>query len=351
MSAVRTSALRIVLLVATGLALAPRGTFAQQMDPNMQMPMSTPMPAGKPTPPPGRSKKPTRRAATPSTAASRRETSAHAKSVVPAAEPAMDGMDMEAMPGMAPMDHTTMDHDVSGTGGPRTPIPVLTDVDRAAAMPPAHDHPVHDSSVQRYTLLDRLETSNGGDSVQWNARAWIGGDLNRLWLRSEGSRVDGRTESADLEVLAGHSVATWWDVVAGIRHDIRPGGAQDFAAIGVQGVAPYKIAVDATAYLGQGGQTAARLDLEYESLLTNRLILQPHLEVNLFGQDDPDRGIGSGVSTAEAGLRLRYEVTRRFAPYIGVVHERAFGSTARFRRDNGDDSRDTRIVAGVRFWF
>jgi copper resistance protein B len=250
------------------------------------------------------------------------------------------------------MDHSTMDHGAAyGAAAPRTPIPVLTDADRAAAAPPAHDHPVHDSGIQSFTLFDRLETSNAGDSLAWNGRAWIGGDINRLWLRSEGSRVDGRTESADLEVLAGHSVAPWWDVVVGIRHDFRPGSAQDFAAVGVQGLAPYKIAIDATAYVGQGGQTAARLEAEYEGLLTNRLILQPQVELNLYGQDDPGRGIGSGLSTVDAGLRLRYEITRRFAPYIGVVHERAFGATARLRHDNGGDSRDTRIVAGVRFWF
>ena len=275
---------------------------------------------------------------------------------MPMDDASMDGMDMHAMPDMAPMDHSTMDHSTTGQdayapGFPHTPIPIPTDADRAAAKPPAHDHPVHDSGIQSITLFDRLETSNASDSLAWNGRAWIGGDINRLWLRSEGARVDGRTESADLEVLAGHSVAPWWDVLAGIRHDFGPGGAQDFAAVGIQGVAPYKIAVDATAYVGQGGQTAARVDVEYETLLTNRLILQPQVELNLYGRDDPGRGIGSGLSTVDAGLRLRYEITRRFAPYIGVVHERAFGATAQLLRDKGQDSRDTRIVAGVRWWF
>lgn len=340
----------IILLVAIGLMPTPREAFAQQMDPNM--PMS--MPVKKSTPTPSRVRKPAMRAANPGTKSaspSPHDATPHGQHVMPPGSPPMEGMDMDAMPDMAPMDHTTMDHGVDAATEPRTPIPVLTDADRMAAKPPAHDHPVHDSSLQHVTLFDRLETSNAGNGIAWNARAWFGGDMNRLWLRSEGSRVDGHTESADLEVLAGHSVAPWWDVVAGIRHDFDPGRAQDFAAIGVQGVAPYKIEVDATAYVGQGGQTAARVDAEYESLLTNRLILQPHVEVNLYGQDDPDRGIGSGLSTVDAGLRLRYEITRRFAPYIGIVHERAFGATARFRRDNGNDSRDTRIVAGVRFWF
>lgn len=358
MSVAKSIGPRIALLVLAGFAVTPRGVCAQQMDPNMQMPMSMPMPVAKPKPAPTRAKKPVRPATreTTSTPASSDDAGPHAKHhVMPADDPMMDGMSMDAMPDMAPMDDATMDHSttrrvVYGPNSPRTPIPVLTEADRAAATPPAHDHPAHDNGIQSFTLFDRLETSNAGDSA-WHGRAWIGGDINRLWLRSEGSRVDGRLESADLEVLAGHSVAPWWDVVAGIRHDFHPGPAQDFAAIGMQGVAPYKIAVDATAYLGQGGQTAARLDLEYDSLLTNRLILQPHLEVNLYGQDDPERGIGSGLSTIDAGLRLRYEITRRFAPYVGIVHERAFGRTARLRLDAGDDSRDTRIVAGVRFWF
>jgi len=342
MSAVQTSNVRIAVLVAIGLVLTSRAASAQQMDPNMQMPMSMPKPAKKAAQKPTRAKKPV--------------AAKHDQPAVPMDDSTMGGMDMDAMPDMAPMDHSTMghpsmNHGVDGAAVPRTPIPSLTDADRAAAQPPAHDHPVHDNGIQSYTLFDRLETSKGGNGIQWNGRAWIGSDMNRLWLRTEGSRNDGRTDSADLEVLAGHSVAPWWDVVAGIRHDFRPGDAQDFAAIGIQGLAPYKIALDATAYVGQGGQTAARVDLEYEGLLTNRLILQPHVELNLYGQDDPGRGIGSGLSTVDAGLRLRYEITRRFAPYIGVVHERAFGGTARLRQDKGEDSRDTRFVAGVRLWF
>jgi copper resistance protein B len=233
---------------------------------------------------------------------------------------------------------------------PVTPIPVLTDADRAAAMPPMGGHAAHDNSIQHRTLFDRLETANA-DSVEWDATTWIGTDLKRLWLRTEGIRVGGRTQVADLELLYGHSVATWWDVVAGVRHDFKPGASQDFVALGVMGTAPYKIETRATVYIGQGGQTAARLEAEYETLLTNRLVLQPRIEINLFGQDDPRRGIGSGLSTAEAGLRLRYEVTRRFAPYIGVTRERAFGSTAAFRGVSGQDSNDTRFVAGVRLWF
>lgn len=253
-----------------------------------------------------------------------------------------------------PMDHAAMGHDMPHPADqPVTPIPVLTDADRAAAVPPSHGHPAHDNSLQSFVLFNRLEgfDADEGTGFEWEGQAWIGTDLNKLWLRSEGERAGGHTEAADLEVLYGRAFARWWDVVAGVRHDFKPGASQDFAAIGIMGVAPYKFEVEATAYVGQSGQTAARLEAEYETLLTNRLILQPLVELNFYGQNDEQRGIGSGLSTAEAGLRLRYEITRQFAPYVGVVREWSFGRTADFRRDEGEEINDTRFVAGVRIWF
>ena len=251
-----------------------------------------------------------------------------------------------------PMDDAATAHS-RGNELPRTPIPPVTEADRAAAVPPPSDHPVHDNPIASYTVFNRLEGWNAspGAGLHWEQSTWIGTDLNRAWLRSEGEQRDGKLESADVEVLYGHSVSAWWDVVGGVRHDFKPGAPQDFAALGVMGLAPYKFEVAATAYVGQAGQTAARLEAEYETLFTNRLILQPLLEVNLYGRDDARRGVGSGLSTVELGLRLRYEITRRFAPYIGVVHERAFGNTAGFRRAEGEAPRDTRLVAGIRFWF
>lgn len=251
------------------------------------------------------------------------------------------------------MDHAAMGHAMAAPDVPRTPVPAVTDADRAAAFAYAGNHAVHDNTIQQYFLLDRLEgfDTDEGSGLAWEAQSWIGTDLNKVWLRSEGERVGGHTEGADLEVLYGRAFARWWDFVAGVRHDFKPGDSQDFLAVGVMGLAPYKFEVGATAYLGERGQTAARFEVEYETLLTNRLILQPLVEFNLHGKDDPSRGIGSGLSTAEAGLRLRYEIRREFAPYIGIVHERAFGRTADFRRDEGEDASDTRLVAGVRIWF
>jgi copper resistance protein B len=254
---------------------------------------------------------------------------------------------------MQGMDHAAMGHATPAPTQPREPIPPLTDADRQAAFPDVAGHAVHDRAVNSYFLFNRLEAwdAEPGTAYAWEGQGWIGGDINRLWLRSEGERVDGETEAADLEVLYGRGIARWWDLVAGVRHDFKPGESQSFAAIGVVGLAPQKFEVEATAYLGERGQTAARFEAEYELLLTNRLILQPLVEVNVFGKNDPARGIGSGLSSVEVGLRLRYEFTRKFAPYIGVVRERAFGNTADLRRDEGEDIDDTRVVFGLRTWF
>lgn len=236
---------------------------------------------------------------------------------------------------------------------PRTPIPPVTDADRAAAFPTLHQHMEHASDFNWYVNFNRLEAwdADEGRGEAWEATAWFGSDLNRLWLRSEGERTDGRTEAADIEVLYGRSVSAWWDVVGGVRQETRPGPSRSWAALGVQGLAPYKFEVQATAYVGDGGRVEANVEAEYELLLTNRLILQPLLELDFAAKNDEPRGVGSGLSKAEAGLRLRYEFTRRFAPYIGVVHERAFGRTADLREADGEHVNDTRFVAGVRLWF
>lgn len=223
----------------------------------------------------------------------------------------------------------------------------------AYAQHHGHAEAAHDNSVQTYVLFNRLEAfdADHGAGQEWEAQAWIGTDTDKLWLRTEGERVDGRTQAAGVEALYGRPVARWWDLVAGVRHDFNPGASQDWAALGLVGVAPYKVEVEATAYLGAAGRTAARIEVEYDMLFTNRLILQPLVEANLYGKDDPQRGIGAGLATIEAGLRLRYEVHRQFAPYVGLVYERAYGDTADHRRAAGEGAGDTRVVAGVRVWF
>jgi copper resistance protein B len=274
---------------------------------------------------------------------------------VPAAKEQGAGVDHSQMD-HSRMDHSGMDHSAMAHDRPPPtglPLPPLTDADRAAAFPDVHPHTTHDQRVVSFVQFNRLEARDvhNGSGQAWEGHAWVGTDHHKLWLRSEGEREGGHTESADLEVLYGRPIAPWWDLVAGVRHDFQPGGSQTFAAIGVMGLAPYKFEVEATAYVGESGQTAARVEAEYETLLTNRLILQSLVEATAYGRDDARRGIGSGLGTVEAGLRLRYEITRKFAPYVGIAWERAYGATADLRREEGERIDDTHLVAGIRFWF
>ncbi len=256
------------------------------------------------------------------------------------------------------MDHSTMDHSAMGhempmtaPSEPREPIPVPTDADRAAAFPHIdHGAMQHAPEINSLLLIDRLEhwDDRNGNGQAWEATGWIGGNINRLWLRSDGERSGSRTESSSLEALYGRSVSPWWDVLVGVRQDFSPADSRTWAAIGIQGLAPYKFESSATLYLGSGGQVLAKAEVEYEVLLTNRLILQPVVEATLAAKDEPEYGIGRGLNKVETGLRLRYEFSRRFAPYIGISHERSFGDAADAA---GDHARDTRWVAGVRMWF
>lgn len=242
--------------------------------------------------------------------------------------------------------------------GAYTPPP-LTAEDRAAAFPDVGDMDVREmmtaNPLLTFVLFDQLEAQDaeGGDMLSWDVTGWSGRapSLNRLWFRSEGERESGRTDRAELELLWGHSFARWWDFVAGVRQDFRPSPDQSWAAFGIQGLAPYRFELGATGYIGEAGQAAARLEAEYELLITNRLILQPRIELDWFRDDDPRRGIGSGLAEGEVGLRLRYEFRREVAPYIGLVRARKFGDTADLARAAGADPKDTRLVAGIRLWF
>ncbi|MFJ3375560.1 copper resistance protein B [Pseudomonas sp. NPDC086112] len=268
----------------------------------------------------------------------------------------MQGMDHSQMPGMDHSQMQSMDNGQMQPAAPtqsRTPIPALTDADRAAVYVSPAGHAVHDSSLNYYLLADKLEwqDADDGSALAWDLSGWVGGDIDRLWLRSEGERVNGKTEDAEVQALWGHAISPWWDVVTGVRQDFKPGAPQTWAALGVQGMALYNFEAEATAFIGEGGQTAARLEGDYDILLTNRLILQPTAELNVYGKNDPQRGIGSGLSNTEAGLRLRYEIRREFAPYIGVTWNRTYGKTADYAKDEGEDRSEARLVVGVRLWF
>lgn len=263
----------------------------------------------------------------------------------------MQGMDHSQMQGMDSMQG--MESMESAPTTSRTPIPQLTAADRAAVYEDHGGHEMHDSAIRSFFLIDQLEwqDADDGSALSWDASGWIGGDVDRLWLRSEGERLNGKTEAAELQALWGHAISPWWDVVAGVRQDFKPGDPQTWAAFGVQGMALYNFEAEATGFIGENGQSTARLEGDYDILLTNRLILQPTAEVNFYGKNDPARGVGSGLSDTELGVRLRYEIRREFAPYIGVTWNRVYGNTADYAREEGEDRSEARLVLGLRMWF
>ena len=241
-----------------------------------------------------------------------------------------------------------------GEGGqPREPLPPITDADRTAAFPPGLEgHATHDRRLTTFVVFDQLEWQGGErGGLSIDAKTWIGGDINRFWFRAEGESSDGRPENAQVHALYGRSISRWWDLVAGVRQDFRPGPGQAWAAVGIQGLAPQWFEVEVTAYVGRAGRTHARVEVEYELLLTNRLVLQPLLEAELYGKRDPVRRIGAGLSSVDAGLRLRYEIRREFAPYVGIVWHRAMFGSADFVRADGEQVGSARVAVGVRTWF
>lgn len=233
-------------------------------------------------------------------------------------------------------------------------IPRLTDADREAAFPPGlDDHAMGDEGLFSFVLFDRLEAAagDGARGAHVEAKGWVGGDRDRLWFRAGGDAYRGERGELTGEAMYGHMFSRWWDVVAGVRQDVGGGPARTWAAFGIQGLAPYWFEVQLTGYVGPSGRTAARAEVEYELLFTNRLILQPRIEVELSGKDDPERAIGAGLSTTDIGLRLRYEIRREVAPYLGVVWQRKYFGTAAFAQAAGEHAGRTQAVAGVRLWF
>lgn len=202
-------------------------------------------------------------------------------------------------------------------------------------------------------LVDRLESVRTRDnsSTTYELQGSYGGDYNRAVLKAEGEVDGGKLHDARTELLWSHAVSAYWNTQLGVRYDSGLKPERKWLAFGVQGLAPYWFEIDATVYVGEQGRTALRFDAEYELLLTQKLILQPRFEVNIYGKSDTQRERGSGLSDAALGLRLRYEIRREFAPYIGIERSNKYGGSADFARAEGQPSSESRVVAGLRFWF
>ncbi len=264
-------------------------------------------------------------------------------------------MTMEQPMGSASMDHGAMSDamgkadEESGVSGARDPHAYSDGYTFDSLTRPVEADEMNFGML----LVDRFESvrTSGNTSLTYDLQGWYGRDYNRLVLKAEGDIDAGELEEARTELLWGHAIAPFWDTQLGVRQDSGVTPDRNWLAFGIQGLAPYWFELDVAGYVGDEGRTALRLDGEYDLLLAQRLILQPSLEADFYGKRDAERALGSGLSDLTAGVRLRYEIRREFAPYVGIEWASKFGGTADYARAAGLDTKETRAVAGVRFWF
>ena len=299
----------------------------------------------------------------------------------PAQAPAADPHAGHNM-GQAPVADPHAGHDMSGMAGGAPNIPTSVDAvggrmvetppPAAARAAPAHaadllfDPAVMAASRKQLlvengdirstaVLIDSIESSfgDGEKDYSWNAQGWTGGDINRFWWKTEGEGAfDGKLHEAEVQALYSRAIAPFWDVQAGVRQDFRPDGEDTtHLTVGVQGVAPYWFEMSAAAFLSTKGDLTARAEAEYDQRITQKWILQPAVEVAFSASDIPELEIGSGLTSVTAGLRLRYEIRKEFAPYVGVEWSRSFGDTADYAKARGEDADATRLVVGIKAWF
>lgn len=272
---------------------------------------------------------------------------------VPESEPATDphaGHDMGPATSIAPPAEGPPPAALSGPRHAADQLFDPSDMDRAREESRAEMGGFMTYSV----MVDRLEAriSDGADGYLWDAEGWYGGDINKLWIKTEGEGAfDERLEQAVVQALWSRAVTPWFDIQAGARYDFRPEPERGYLVLGTQGLAPYFFEIDAAAFLSEEGDLTARVEAEYDQLITQRLILQPRVELDLAAQDVEELGIGDGLSSIEAGLRLRYEIVPEFAPYVGVEYERVIGDTADLARGEGEEVDTWSFLVGLRTWF
>ncbi|MCG2842117.1 copper resistance protein B [Sandaracinobacter sp. RS1-74] len=246
----------------------------------------------------------------------------------------------------------------AGDAPPPAPVPA-DQADRIwgkAAMEPvrAAVYAEHGGGQFSRILIDLAEVrfADGAESWLVEADGWFGGDMNRLVVKADAEgEFGGGLHDLKLTALYSRAIDPYFNLQAGVRHDVRPQPQRTHIVAGISGLAPYWFEVDGYLQLSTKGELRATASAEYDLRLTQRLILQPKLELELSAQDIPELAIGSGLVRGEAGLRLRYEIAREFAPYLGVVHESRFGRTADFARAAGESASGTAFVLGVRAWF
>jgi copper resistance protein B len=215
--------------------------------------------------------------------------------------------------------------------------------------------PVNDNRIIAHVLFDQLEgRSNGWQTeFRWDGEGWIGTDMNKLWFKSEGFLENGVATDGDTEALYDRPIPflRFFDFQAGVRYDLDSNPGRTWGAIGIEGLAPYFFEFAPTFYFSNDGRFAGRVTGLYDLLITQRLIAEPQFEINFYSKQEPSRGVGSGLSDLDAGLRIRYEISRKFAPYIGMAYTGTFGEAAQFTRQEGGLVNDPRFIFGLRVWY
>jgi len=271
------------------------------------------------------------------------------------------GHDMSAMPADDSAESDVGDvGDVSDVGDASAPAPpgdhAADAVFGAEVMAQSRKELAYEVGGMGYSLvmLDLAEVGfqKGGETYRFEGEAFTGGNINRFGIKFEGEGVfGGRVDDLELQALYSRAIAPYWNLQAGVRHDIKPDPSRTYLVAGVEGIAPYWFKVNAATFLSNKGEVRARVEASYDQRITQKLILQPRIEANFSFQDISAIGIGAGLSDFEAGLRLRYEIKQEFAPYIGVEWRKQTGATARFSRIAGEDPDTISLVAGIRIWF
>ena len=289
----------------------------------------------------------------------------------PPAAPATPQPKATCLPEHAAMGHCT----AAATSAPKaTSTPEGTDLPAGSAPPPQlpSDHAadrVYDPAAmamgrhhlgtfhgnqklfQMLTNVMEYQVRKGRNGYEWDSEAWYGGDIKRLWLKSEGEGASGVIERIEAQALYSHAIDAYFNLQGGVRYDFKPNPSRVYATVGIEGLAPSFFEVEGALFLSNKGEVMARAEGNYDQRITQRLILQPRAELNFAGQSSRSIGVGSGLSDAEIGLRLRYDIRREFSPYIGVQYQRAFGKTRRYLRDDGERAGGWEFVMGMRTWF
>ena len=371
--------LNVGLLLAAAASLAIAAPAAGQMNhanmPGMKMPAPAKKPpARKPAAKKPAAKKPAAKAAPAKKAPAKKATVKKAPARKPAARPAPamppghdmstmpPGHDMSTMPGMSTSGEppaAPAGTDLPAGNAPPPPVPTDHAADRVygpeeMAMGRHHLNQFHGGQKLSQVIFNIAEYQlrNGRDGFEWDAEAWYGGDINRLWVKSEGEGEFGRSlEKAEVQALYSRAIDPYFNLQAGLRYDFKPNPSRVYATIGVEGLAPSFFDVEGALFLSNKGELMARVEGYYDQRITQRLILQPRAEVNFAAQNSREIGIGAGLSDAEIGLRLRYDIRREFAPYVGVQYRRAFGRTREYLKAEGEDAGGWSLLTGVRFWF